>query len=128
MIESLESDRSSTRDVDLVRALDVLASQPRLALLRQLRQARTLRDIRIFSAGDGGDERSISRQAIRDHLDRLIAIGVVQQREVEREFGPTVEYLVNHQALFALAEEVRSLARMRPIDEPRNETVRSPAE
>lgn len=102
----------------LADALAALASETRLALLRELRVPRALREIEVASR-DGGDRgHPLSRQAVRLHLDRLLDLGIVLARPAERAYGATTEYVVNHQRLFALSEEFRGLARLRPLEEP----------
>ncbi|MEA3199660.1 MAG: hypothetical protein QOE90_1088 [Thermoplasmata archaeon] len=123
----MEADPVAQQDGALARALEALASVPRLSLLRQLQTPRILREIRVRSSADDDRAGSISRQAIREHLDRLLEIGVIHARETERDHGGTIEYMINHQALFALAEEFRALAKLKPHEEPNAETVRAPA-
>lgn len=116
------------RDSALADALGGLASATRLAVLRQLRTPKALRDIEVRAPGpEGGEVRPISRQAVREHLDKLLDIGVIHARESERPYGPTLEYVLDHQALFALAEEFRGLARLRPVEEPVGATVQGDA-
>ncbi|HUR69723.1 MAG TPA: FHA domain-containing protein [Candidatus Thermoplasmatota archaeon] len=129
----MDLEASAAQDDALARSLVALAHPSRLALLRQLRAPKTLREISLrpgASAGGGssaGDEgRSISRQAVREHLDRLMGIGVVHASEAERDYGETTEYSLNHQALYALSEEFRGLARLRPASEPVLATVARP--
>jgi len=111
-------------DKDLAAALDVLASPTRLALLRNLRTPKTLREVRVHVAEEPDDpSRPITRQTVRKHLDRLMGIGAVTTLPAERDYGDTVAYVLNHQALFALSEEFRQLALLRPASEPRGATV-----
>lgn len=113
-------------DAALADALAALSSLPRLALLRELRVPKTLREIEVrASEGEAESERNISRQSVRKHLDRLLEVGVVAARDAEREYGATVEYVVNHQKLYALSEAFRGLARLRPVAEPPVPTMRA---
>lgn len=123
----VDLEAASPQDDALSRSLQALAHPSRLALLRQLRTPRTLREIQLRSTGQDEAGRSISRQAVREHLDRLIVIGVVHAREATREYGETTEYSLNHQALYAMSEELRGLARLRPASEPVAATVARPA-
>jgi DNA-binding transcriptional ArsR family regulator len=111
----------------LAEILDVLASPVRLALLQELRTPKTLREIGVRTPAPGvrdeRAERPISRQAIREHLDRLAEIGVVTARDAERSYGPTVEYVLNQQKVFAISEEFRTLARLRQVPELASVTV-----
>lgn len=119
----VDLEASAPQDDALSRSLNALAHPSRLALLRQLRTPKTLREIQLRSQAADEAGRSISRQAVREHLDRLIAIGVVHAREAHRDYGETTEYSLSHQALFAIAEEFRGLARLRPATEPVSATV-----
>ncbi|HVM45382.1 MAG TPA: FHA domain-containing protein [Candidatus Thermoplasmatota archaeon] len=119
----VDLEAAAPQDDALSRSLNALAHPSRLALLRQLRTPRTLREIQLRSQGADEAGRSISRQAVREHLDRLIAIGVVLAREAQRDYGETTEYSLNHQSLYAIAEEFRGLARLRPSSEPVAATV-----
>lgn len=101
-------------DVALSTTLAALANPVRLALLRELRAPKTLSDIRVASDEEGA-ERPLSRQAVRQHLDRLLEVGAVGRLEGERAAGSA--YLVEHRKLFAAAEQLRSLAALRPVDD-----------
>lgn len=112
---------AAERDEALAQRFSALASSVRLALLREVAVPRTVTEIRVkpsaAAAGGGGADRSVSRQTVREHLDRLVAAGLVLPRETERSRGPTTEYVLNHQELYALAEEFREMARLRPAAE-----------
>jgi DNA-binding transcriptional ArsR family regulator len=86
----------------------------RLEILRQLRAPRALAEIEVHGTrtGAGG---TLARQSVREHLDRLLDAGIVIERPAERPHGKTTEFILNHQAIFALSEEVRGLARWRPV-------------
>ena len=111
-------------------ALSALASPVRLALLHEIRSPKTLQEIHLPAErgyAGAGTERPLSRQAVRHHLDQLIDVGVVLALEGQRAGGPVVEYVVNHQALFAISEDFRALAHLRPVAEPASPTARSSA-
>lgn len=117
--------RPSPNDVTLATTLAALASPVRLAILRELRRPRGVTDIRVTHEEDDdaqGDEeatpRPLSRQAVRQHLDRLLEVGVVSRVGGERGPSPTTAYLVEHRKLFAAAEELRMLAALRPMGAP----------
>jgi DNA-binding transcriptional ArsR family regulator len=111
------------QDAPLAEALGALASPTRLALVRALRAPRALREIEVGAADDGQKARPLARQTVREHLEKLVQVGVVSTRETRREYGETVEFVVNHQTLFALSEEMRDLARVRPVVEPQAATL-----
>lgn len=114
-----------TPDARLAQALELVASETRLAVLRQLRSPKALREIEVHTGPAGGDgfQRTLSRQAVREQLDRLLEGGLVLQREAQRPYGDTVEYYLNHQRIFAMAEEFRTLVRLRPAPEPEVATL-----
>lgn len=106
---------ASAVDPKLSEALAALGNPVRLALLRQLRLPRALSEIRVSVRGeDGSPERLLARQTVKEHLDRLVQVGFVVTREAERGYGATVEYVLNHQTVFAASEELRELAKLRP--------------
>lgn len=113
------------KDERLADALAALANPTRLALLRKLRSPRPLGDIDLRAPGEG---RPISRQGVKEHLTRLLDAGVVQGRTANEDGRSPVEYVLNHQSLFSIAEEVRLLARNRPTVEPEVQTVRVAAD
>lgn len=104
----------------LAHALSALASPMRLQILRSLRTPRALGEIHVRAPEDG---RIIARQTVREHLNRLIQAGMVVTREVDRSYGDAVEFVANHQTIYALAEEMRGLSRVRPAVEPEAVTV-----
>ena len=108
-------------DERLARSFATLGSPLRLAVLRQLRAPKTLREIHVrgYRAGSAS---TLSRQAVREHLDRLLEAGILIERETEKAEGATHEFTLNHQVVFALSEEVKELARLRPLIEPNSPT------
>ena len=101
----------------LAEYLKALANPNRLELLYALRTPRSVRDIalRPESVREGENpERPISHQAVRDHLAKLRAIGVLAVERVERDGNIADEYVLNHQKLFAIVEELRLLGELRP--------------
>lgn len=113
-----------TRDERLTDALAALANPMRLALLRKLRTPQALGDIDLKGASPEGP-RPISRQGVKEHLTRLMDLGVVTAIPSEGDARSPVLYVTNHQAIFSIAEEMRLLARNRPAVEPQVETVRA---
>ena len=108
----------TTSDSVIAACFDVLGSPVRLQILRRLRQPAPLTAIDV-----GGERReageTLARQTVRRHLDRLIESGIVTV--LHRESGDM--YVTNHQRVFALSEELRDYARMRPLVEPEAVTV-----
>lgn len=114
-------DPAVQQDAPLVSCLLALASPPRLAILRQVRTPRALREVVVRD--DGGEGAPLARQTVRKHLDTLVETGLVTTRSGEREYGETTEFVVNHQRIFHVSDEVRNLARMRPTVEPAAPTM-----
>lgn len=105
-------------------ALDALANPVRLRMIRAVRTPRVLSEIEVDGRAAGDDRPvNLSRQAVRWHLDRLLATGFVLDRPSRRAFGDAREYVLSHQRIYSLAEEIRGLARMRASVEPVVETV-----
>lgn len=114
----------SPQDESLATALGALSSPTRLQILRALRTPKTLAEIHVRAPEA---DRNIARQTVREHLNKLIQVGMVATREVDRAYGDTVEFIANHQTIFALSEEMRGLSRVRPMLEPDAATVHSPS-
>lgn len=115
----MEAPRS--RYAALARHLEALASETRLELLHDLTTPHAIHEIRVQPAqprGDENPERALSRQAITRHITHLQGVGLIRRlREGPKERGD--EYVVNHERLFALVDEIRTLARIRPrLDQP----------
>lgn len=113
-----EADAFVPPDARLAEALSALAVPSRIALLRELRLPRIVSEIEVKASTAGSSTRNLARQTVRQHLDILLESGMVSMREAVRERGETTEFVVNHQRVYALAEELRSLARLRPAIEP----------
>jgi DNA-binding transcriptional ArsR family regulator len=104
------------RFADLAQRLETLASAPRLELLHALRTPMELNEIRI--RGEAAEEgRPLSRQAIKKHLETLRAEGLVHQVDKNKPGPRGQQYALTHDRLFALVDDVRSLARIRPLFE-----------
>lgn len=88
-----------------------LAYSTRLEILRLLRVPHELSEIRLspkqVRAGEN-PQRAISRQALLEHIDRLMEIGVVVAREPATPREPR-EFVVNPQRLYQIIEEFRSV-------------------
>ncbi|MCA1813233.1 MAG: FHA domain-containing protein [Halobacteriales archaeon] len=100
----------------LAEVLKALGNANRLELLYELRVPRAVGDIELRpeKVREGEDpERAISQQAVRDHLAKLRAIGVIAVQRAEHEAGIVDAYVLNHQRLFAIVEELRRLGELR---------------
>lgn len=98
-------------------ALRALATPARIRLLREVRAPKTVTEITLRQPEPEGRGRVLARQTVKQHLDRLVEMGMVVARDAERGRGTTLEYVVNHRAIFALSEELRALARLRPAEQ-----------
>lgn len=118
----MASPSERTPGADLAQALTVLGSPVRLQILRQLRTPKTVTelDVRVRPArGEDRDRpRTLARQTVKEHLDKLVDRGIVRTREGQREHRTVTEYVIDHQRLYALGDEVRELALLRPTAEP----------
>lgn len=110
-------------DARLAEACAALASATRVALLREVRVPKTLAEIQVRPDEPDAD-RNIARQVVRRHLDKLIEVGLVRTRGSEET--RSTEFVLDNQTLYALAEEVLDLARIRPAVEPDAPTVVAP--
>lgn len=105
----------------LAEYLKALGNPNRLELLYALRTPRAVSDIELHpeTTREGENpERAISHQAVRDHLAKLRAIGVVAVQRTERSGNIVDEYVLNHQKLFAIVEELRRLGELRAQQGP----------
>jgi DNA-binding transcriptional ArsR family regulator len=111
----------------LEEVLRALAYSSRLELLGMLRTPRAPQDLRLAPGqtrpGENPD-RTISRQAIQAHLDKLVEIGVVAARERGEPGGRGKEYVVNTQRMYQFLEELRKIATLTPSSAlPREDTI-----
>lgn len=97
--------------------LKVLAVANRIELLSLLRTPKTLDEIDLTPAASQAGtrpERIITRQAVRNHLEKLMEVGLVRVRLSERKGQKgrksVQEYLVDHARLFAVVDELRKLS------------------
>jgi DNA-binding transcriptional ArsR family regulator len=106
----------------LAGVLASLGSTQRLAILRQLRLPRTLREIEVSSPRSDAGSR-LTRQSVADHVERLVEAGVVLSRDAQRSATRVREYTLNHQAIYAVSEALKSVATLRPVLEPTTTTA-----
>lgn len=99
--------------------LRVLANPNRLEILHELRSPKSVDELELtperVSEGEN-PERPISHQAVRKHLGKLGSIDVVATESRNREGRLVDAYVLNHQRLFAIVEEFRSLGQLEPED------------
>lgn len=108
---------------DLERTLKALANANRIHLLIALQEPRRLGDIDLTpSRRDtrGHEDRAISKQAVRSHIDALIDLGVVETR------GRTpseLRFVVNHARLYEVTERLRELATVKATVPVQDQTM-----
>lgn len=119
----MEATREAVEFDRLESYLKVLAYANRLELLSILRKPRTLDEIHLSpgtSQAAGSPDRAISRQAVQNHLDKLIEAGLVRVAQTDRKGKRLVqEYGLDHVRLFAVLEELRKLSTLAsdgPVD------------
>ena len=98
-------------DVVLARLWDALANPIRLAILRELESPKALSAIRVAPAQGRAGGRVLARQSVKEHLDRLLAAGLVVA--LRRDGRPT-RYVVNRPQVFLAGEALHDFARLRP--------------
>lgn len=111
-----EADRTAPSFAALAESLALVASEARLELLYGLRTPKGFRDLEVtpeISRGSEDPDRPLSRQAITHHLDQLRDAGLVEQLPTAP--GDPHQFVVNHERLFALIDEMRGLAKLRPV-------------
>jgi DNA-binding transcriptional ArsR family regulator len=121
------SDRAASKYGALAAHLETLASETRLELLHALRVPRTLSEIRVgatLTRGDESPDRPLARQSVAHHIDQLVRQGLVVRVPGEGS-GRGDTYVLNHERLFALVDEMRSLAKLRPVTDPVAEPSRT---
>lgn len=107
---------------ELQRALKALASPNRLQLLLALQEPRRITDIalqpeRPGTGAWGTAERRLTRQAVKEHLEELLALGAVMALQEDQE----TRYVVNHARLFEVTEQLREIATVKPrVDVPQD--------
>ncbi len=114
--------KRALEDADLERLAGLLlplSSPVRLRLLRFLTTPHYLEEV--------ASHLKLTRQAARKHLDKLVAIGVLDRKPGTRDTGPVTEYVINPQALFLVYDEFEKLGSLRR-DERSDVMLRTVAE
>ncbi|HWH07941.1 MAG TPA: FHA domain-containing protein [Candidatus Thermoplasmatota archaeon] len=107
----------------LAEGLAALASPTRICLVQALRAPRILSQIVVRPDAGPATGRPLARQTVARILGSLVASGIVVERASPRGHGTGTEFVVDHQRIFSLAEDLRGLARLRPTVEPQAETL-----
>lgn len=115
----------------LASSLKVIASTTRLEILHALRTRRALHEIRVSPSNrgeSGSPDRSLARQTVTHHLQRLVEAGLVN-RFPSASDGASDRYALSHERLFAVVDEIRMLAKLTPLERERDtpgETIERP--
>lgn len=99
---------------ELEEAFQALSNINRLKLLVQLQSPKGYSEIELTpsrSGASGDEDRPISRQAVRTHVDELLDLGVVAETETP---GRKREFVVDRTQLYAIVERMRELATVEP--------------
>ena len=106
----------------LEKILKLLADANRLELLSLLRRPRVIDEIHLtptVTQRGTTPDRSITRPAVQNHVDRLLDAGILRVHKTRRLGGrPVNEYVLDQAALFMIIEEVRTLARLEAFTPP----------
>lgn len=97
--------------------LKALANPVRLEMLDSLRFPKISSELRVGTrrgSAERAGPRPMARQSVERHLETLQAVGLVSHREVHRQGRTLEEYVLNHQQVFAVIEELRKLTTLRP--------------
>jgi len=99
---------------ELAEHLRVLGHESRLEILEALRAPRSLAQIRVAPrrvlAGEN-PERAMARQSVQEHLAKLVAAGLVVERE---EPGGARAFVMNRPRLYQVLESLHQAARAMP--------------
>lgn len=109
--------RQGSRYRVLARNFETLASETRVHLLHLLRTPKALSDIQVepsLTRTGENPERPLTRQAVSRHLDQLQEQGLVKRIPADSS-KKTDTYVLNHERLFAMVDEIRALAKLRPV-------------
>lgn len=113
----------------LAEIMRALANPVRIDLLKSLRTARTLGEIRLHAyRRDRGVRagRIMNRVTTRAHLDSLLELGIARAIPRLRDGRVLDHYLLDRARLFALLEELRDLMLLRPAEEFADGTLPAP--
>lgn len=113
-----------TKPEELEGLLKALGNANRIRLLQALQTPKGYADLDLPPTREdahGRQDRAITRQALRRHLQELVDIGVVQQRPP----GPDGQnlFLVDHARIYGVVEQLRELATVRPAAELSTPTI-----
>jgi hypothetical protein len=100
--------------IGLAEFLDALAYPVRLELLHELRFPHEVSELEITPhrrGAEGGEDRSLARQTVQEHVDKLVAAGFVQEEQPPGGSGAR-RYQTDSAKLYALVEDLRELSTM----------------
>lgn len=95
----------------LAQRLKALGSLSRLQIVLTCQDPRPVSDIKLKpSQGTGSEERQITREGVRHHLNKLRSAGLIEVEDPEGKGGREQRYRTRRQTLYELAEILASLA------------------
>lgn len=110
MVEGKGEVRQAGASEDLVMQLQAIASPNRFRLLEMLEEPHGVGDIELEASLEGGNaERSITRQGVRHHLNKLREAGFVRVRSAGKASRGGHEYVVDRRRLYELGETLRGM-------------------
>lgn len=108
---------------ELEKTFKALSNINRLRLLVQLQEPKAYSEIQLTPSrarGKHADDRPISRQAVRGHVEELRDLGVVSETETG---GRKQRFVVDRPKLYATVERMRELATVEPSVTPDDGTM-----
>lgn len=112
----------------LAAIMRALANPIRIDLLKSLRTAHTLGEIRLETRRRDAtrQHRPMNRVTARQHLNRLLELGMVRTVRKVRDGRSLDHYIVNQGQIFVLVEELRQLVLIRPEEQVLDGTIPGP--
>lgn len=113
---------------ELEKAFRALSNVNRLRLVHELHQPRGYSDVELPPSRDppsNEPQRSISRQAVREHVQRLADVGILKDASDEKE-GTRRQFEVDRARLFNLMQKARQLIRHDPAPSDAGRWPRDP--
>lgn len=90
--------------------LEAVASPSRLQLLATLQEPSPVSDIHLEASGEeGNDDRRITSQGVRHHLNKLLDAGFIEVRPSDRQGKRVNEYVTDVKRLYELGEILGSM-------------------
>lgn len=108
---------------ELEEAFKALSNINRLKLLLELQRPKGYNEIKLTPSRpgpEGPEDRPISRQAVRHHIEELRELGVVAETDTDERRR---QFVVDRARLYAIVEKMRDLATVEPSVDPSGATM-----